>query len=230
MVWKRLFAPQRRIRWQNCFPFISPGYCSLLSELTCARRFSPSHTLISPGNYCSAQTSSIKKILIIKQLLGRRWSPLVCSDVLNEHHGWKRDDLPTPSTGSQAVVRTTRWCPPHRFWDLLSVCPCMTRGDGSSAVIMRRGQSLLARTPAASPSTPSSELHIAKKPFSKYTSLLLVALSLVLNDKYFIKCLPSSLCSMCGDLNRFIQLRSTPNSRLLFQRKLTFGANGSFCV
>lgn len=91
---------------------------------------------------------------------------------------------------------------------LLQIFPCAAMGKGRSTALTRRGWSLLTRSPSASLSAPviryslqicccsqrsSSELRIAKKPFKKYTSLLVV-FSLVLNDKYFIKCLPSSLC------------------------------------
>lgn len=92
---------------------------------------------------------------------------------------------------------------------LLPIFPRAATGKGSSTALTRRGWSLLMRSPSASLSAPviryalqtccccsqrsSSELCIAKKPFKKHTSLLVV-FSLVLNDKYFIKCLPSSLC------------------------------------
>lgn len=100
---------------------------------------------------------------------------------------------------------------------LLPIFPRTAIGNGSGTAVRRRGWSLLARSPSASlpPFLPSHSRYLfrltdrfllfpaffllkkpsfAKKPFKKYTSPLVV-FSLVLNDKYFIKCLPSSLCS-----------------------------------
>lgn len=124
-----------------------------------------------------------------------------------------------PFPGSPAMVRTM-WV--MSFTLLLDVCSFHRKWH-------TRGWALLTSSPSASLCAPiacytsqidfccsqcaSSELHIAKKPFKSDFSLLVV-FTLILNDKYFIKCLPSSLCSsvlssalqfsMCTALNRFI--------------------------
>jgi len=181
VVLKRLFAsvaPQRRICRQKCFPFISPGGCSLPPDLVCARWFSPSHALISPGSYCSAQTSSsIKKShLTIRQLLGCDWRPLICSDVPTKRNRWKRNDLPTHclSRVSWPWQGPRGWCPSRRSWmfaaDLSMFC-CREW--------QQYGRNVEGLVPSASLSAPiicyasgfccsqrsSSEMHIAKNHF-----------------------------------------------------------------
>lgn len=178
-------APQRRICRQKCFRFVSPGGCSSPPDLVCTSKFSPSHALISPGNYGSAQSSSsIKKNLISS--LGSCWAVAgILSSALmflpNTTGGREVISPLPPFAGSPGcgedhagdVLPTAPGCS-------LPIFPRTAIENGSSIAVKRRGWSRLVRSPSASLSTPvtcyasqigfccsqhSSELHVAKKPF-----------------------------------------------------------------